>query len=215
MDEILVIGDAHATDDERRERLLSIYEHSDAPVALQVGDLGHYSLPRMTYFIAGNNEEYDTIEALRAGESPSAVRNCRLLASSSIAIGNQRIAGLSGNFAPSRYDQDRESLRGDRRRHFTAADIARAKSLSDIDILLTHEAPHGVIETEPYPVGCVHIDRLLTELEPSLCLIGHHHDHIEGTFGRTRVVSLAPAWEGFYHLDTTSRTLSWFELPGS
>jgi hypothetical protein len=50
-------------------------------------------------------------------------------------------------------------------------------------------------------------DDLLSALEPDLCLVGHHHEHAEGTFGPTRVVTLRPVWDGYYLLDPETLTL--------
>ncbi len=209
---MLVLGDAHASDPERRAMLLDAYERSDADAALQVGDLEFYDLPTPTWFIAGNNEDQDVIAALRAGKRIGGVSNASLLASDAVTVEGLRIAGLSGNFAPTRFEKDREQLGGDRRRHFVRAEVDRAAALQDIDVFLTHEAPHGVIETATYDAGNEHVDRILREVEPDLCLVGHHHEHAEADFGPTRVVSLAPVWEATYRLDPETLRLDRVEF---
>jgi Icc-related predicted phosphoesterase len=198
---MLVLGDAHASDPERRAALLDAYAASDADHAIQLGDLEYYDLPVPTWFVAGNNEDQDVIAALRAGERPHGVRNVTLLASEAVTVEGVRIAGLSGNYAPTRFEKDRAALSGDRRRHFVRTEVDRAAALDDVDVFLTHEAPHGVIETASYDAGNEHVERILRDLEPDLCLVGHHHEHAESSFGRTRVVSLDPAWEATYRLD--------------
>jgi Icc-related predicted phosphoesterase len=210
---MLVLGDAHAADPDRRAALRAAYRESGADVALQVGDLGWYDLPVPTWFVAGNNEDQDVVEALRRGERPPGVSNARLLASTVATVEGRRIAGLSGNYAPTRYETDRAQLRGERRRHFTHEDVARARGLSDVDVFLAHEAPHGLDVSEPYEVGCPYVDSILEALRPDLCLVGHHHQHAEGGFGGTRVVSLAPAWESYYTLDPDSLELARHETP--
>lgn len=209
-DQILVLGDAHGSDPERREALLECYERVDPSIALQAGDLEYYDLPVPTWFVAGNNEDLDVIEALRAGEQPAGVRNAHLLASTVADVGGLRVAGLSGNHAPSRYDRSRAELVGDRRRHFTHEDVERAHDLAaldgEIDVFLTHEAPHGLL-SYGYDPGCTYVDDLLEELSPDLCLVGHHHAHHEMEVGGTRVVSLAPAWEGYYTLEPETLAL--------
>lgn len=202
--DLLVLGDAHADDPAHREALQAAYAAADADRALQVGDLLHYDLPVPTWFVAGNNDDLDLIDALRRGETPAGVRNAHLLASEVVDLDGIRVAGLSGNYAPTRYDYDRDELRGKRRRHFTHEDVEAALALADVDVFLAHEAPHGLLEKDHYDPGCTHVDRILRELEPELCLVGHHHEHAEATFGETRVVSLAPAWEAYYTLETES-----------
>ena len=206
---MLVLGDAHADDPDNRRALLAAYRDSRAEVALQLGDLLFYDLPVPTYFIGGNNEDFDVIDALRAGEDPegATVRNATLLASTVTDVGGLRVAGLSGNYAPTKYDESRADLEGERRRHFVREDVERLKQVEDVDVLLTHEAPRGLIYYG-YDAGCERIDELLDALEPDLCLVGHHERHAEVEYGDTRVVSLAPAWERYYELDPETLALS-------
>ncbi|SEW16114.1 metallophosphoesterase family protein [Natrinema salifodinae] len=208
---MLVLGDAHASEPDRSETLLGIYRTLEPDRVLQVGDLQRYDLPAPTWFVAGNNEDFDVIEALRAGEDrdPPAetdVRNVHLLASTAATVDGLRVAGLSGNFAPTKYDLSRDELSGERRRHFTHEDVERAADLEDIDVFLTHEAPTGLL-SYGYDPGCEHVDDLLEAISPDLCLVGHHHRHREAEFADTRVVSLAPAWERYYTLDPETLTL--------
>lgn len=198
---MLVLGDAHADDASNRRALLAAYEETDTDTALQVGDLLYYDLPLPTWFIAGNNEDFDVIESLRTGNNPKTTTNAHLLVSTAVELRGIRIAGLSGNHAPTQYDKTRSELNESRRRHFVRKDVERAMELTEVDVFLTHEAPHGLLQTGGYDVGCKHIDAILRTLEPDLCLVGHHHQHAEGTFGETKVVSLAPVWESYYTLD--------------
>ena len=213
---MLVLGDAHAADPEKRVALERVYAAADEDVAIQVGDLQWYDPPVETYFIAGNNEDFDVIDALRAGEAPqgdgggSAVH---LLASDVVEVDGLRVAGLSGNFAPTQFEKARADLSGDRRRHFVSADVEAAKELADVDVFLTHEAPHGLLEKGSYDVGCKHVDAILRAVEPALCLVGHHHEAAESRFGQTRVVSLAPAWEHYYTLEPETLALTRYGTP--
>lgn len=211
---ILVLGDAHASTAARRRALFAAYRSSAAEVALQCGDLLYYDLPVPTYFVGGNNEDFDVIQALRNGRiSSRGVENAHLLHSTMAEVAGLRVAGLTGNYAPSRFDRNRQQLGGERRRHFVQSDVDRACQLSDIDVFLAHEAPHGLPVTEDYDVGNKHIDRILEAVKPRLCLVGHHHEHAETTFGETRVVSLAPTWESYYELDPQTLTLSRSKTP--
>ena len=212
---MLVLGDAHADDPDNRRALLAAYREADAEIALQTGDLLYYDLPVPTYFVGGNNEDFDVIDALRRGETDDAatdVTNAHLLASTVAEVEGLRVAGLSGNYAPTKYDEDREDLSEDRRRHFVRDDVERLKDADDVDVLLTHEAPHGLIYYG-YDAGCERIDELLDALEPDLCLVGHHERHAESQYGDTRVVSLAPAWERYYRLDPATLELTEYATP--
>jgi Icc-related predicted phosphoesterase len=211
---MLVLGDAHATTSDRRRALFAAYRAADADVALQAGDLMFYDLPIPTYFIAGNNEDFDVVESLRHGRlESSGVSNAHLLHSTTADVEGLRVAGLSGNFAPTQFEKSRSDLLDDRRRHFVREDVERAKHLDDVDVFIAHEAPHGVPVTEQYEVGCSHIDDILRALEPDLCLVGHHHEHAESEVGPTRVVSLRPTWESYYTLDPDTLSLTRHDTP--
>ncbi|AHG03242.1 metallophosphoesterase [Halobacterium sp. DL1] len=213
---MLVLGDAHAETPDRRQSLFAAYRAADADVALQAGDLMYYDLPIPTYFIGGNNEDFDVVEALRHGRIESDdVSNAVLLHSTVETVDGLRVAGLSGNYAPTQFEKDRTMLRGDRRRHFVRNDVERAKELEDVDVFLAHEAPHGLPVTEEYDVGCKYIDELLDALDPDLCLVGHHHEHAESTYGDTRVISLAPAWNSYYRLDPDTLSVSRHDTPSA
>jgi Icc-related predicted phosphoesterase len=209
---MLVLGDAHANTPDRRRTLMGLYETVAPDVVLQLGDLFYYDLPVETYFIAGNNEDFDVIDALRHGRlRSSTVRNARLLDSRTVDLAGLTIAGLSGNYAPTQYDKPRSGLRGDRRRHFVREDVEALKRVGDVDVLLTHEAPHGTPVQEEYSVGCRPIDELVAVLDPELVLIGHHHQHTETTIDGTTVVTAAPAWESYYELDPSTCTVERFD----
>lgn len=209
---MLVLGDAHATDLDRRRALSAAYDAANADVALQLGDLESYDLPVETWFVAGNNEDFDVIDALRDGTDRPDVDNANLLASTSVELAGLRIAGLSGNYAPTQYDLPRSQLVGDRRRHFTRTDVERLADIEGIDVLLTHEAPKGLLYYG-YDPGCERINDLLDATDPDLCLVGHHHRHREAEIRGCRVVSLEPVWERYYTLDPSTLTLDAHDPP--
>jgi len=206
---MLVLGDAHAADPENREALLAAYHATDADVALHVGDLEHYDLPVPTYFVAGNNEDFDVIESMRRNETLGG-RNARLIASTAAEVAGLCVAGLSGNYAPTQYEKSRDELSGDRRRHFTHEDIRAAMELADadVDVFLTHEPPQGFMGQ-----GSAHVDEVLRTVRPDLCLVGHHHRHAEGRFEDTRLVGVEPVWESYYEMDPETLELERHDTP--
>ena len=208
---MLVLGDAHAADADKREALLAAYDAASADVALQVGDLQWYDLPVETWFVAGNNEDLDVTDALRDGATPSGVNNAHLLASTATELQGLRVAGLSGNYAPTQFEKPRSELEGDRRRHFVREDVEALAAVGDVDVLLTHEAPEGLLYYG-YDPGCEHVNGLLDALDPDLCLVGHHERHREAEIEGCRVVSLAPAWERYYALDPDGLALDAHEV---
>jgi Icc-related predicted phosphoesterase len=122
--------------------------------------------------------------------------NVNLLASTAADVQGVCVAGLSGNYSPTRYEKSRDELSGDRRRHFTREDVRAATELDGVDVFLTHESPQGFLGR-----GSAHVDDILRALQPDLCLVGHHHRHAEGRFEETRLVGLEPVWESYYRLD--------------
>ncbi len=142
---MLVLGDAHADEKAKREALLAAFGETDADRALQVGDLQYYELPVPTWFVAGNDEDLNVIEALREGREPEGVRNVHVLASDAVDLKGLRVAGLSGNYAPTQFDKPRSELEDERRRHFVREDVERTLELTDVDVFLAHEAPHGLL----------------------------------------------------------------------
>jgi Icc-related predicted phosphoesterase len=211
---MLVLGDAHANTPDRRRALLRAYDAADPDLALQLGDLFHYDLPVETHFIAGNNEDFDVIDALRHGRiRSSTVRNARLLDGETVDLRGITVGGLSGNFAPTQFEKPRSALRGERRRHFVREDVERLKGADGVDVLLTHEAPHGTAVSEDYAVGCRPVDELLAVLEPALCLVGHHHQHTDTRIGDTRVITAAPAWDSYYELDPETLAIERHDTP--
>jgi Icc-related predicted phosphoesterase len=211
---MLVLGDAHATTAGRRRALFAAYRAADESVAVQAGDLMYYDLPFETYFIGGNNEDFDTIDALRNGRVESeSVSNVTLLHSTAETVEGRRVAGLSGNHAPTQFDKPRAVLRGDRRRHFVHDDVEEAKRLEDVDVFVAHEAPNGLPVEEDYQVGCEHIDEILDALDPEVCLVGHHHQHAESEYGDTQVYGLDPVWESYYTLDPDTLEVTRHDAP--
>jgi Icc-related predicted phosphoesterase len=207
---MLVLGDAHADNDSNRQFLHRAYSDTTDEYAVQVGDLLYYTLPKPTWFIAGNNEDHDRTEPAKTNDTPTDIgTNAYLLNGTSTEINGLTVTGLSGNFAPTQFDKSRSALINDRRRHFTHEDIDRILELTPtaIDILLTHEAPYNLITSENYTVGCPHIDTIIDEIQPRLCLVGHHHEHAETHRNQTRVISLAPIWDGYYTLSPDTLTL--------
>lgn len=212
---MLVLGDAHADDPANRRALTAAYSESDAETALQAGDLGVYDLPAPTWFVAGNNEDFDVVEAIRRGDSTLGTGNRpRLLDGGVVELDGLRVTGVSGTYAPTRYDLSRDELAGDRRRHFTRDEIEHAKGLRDVDVLLLHQAPHGLLRIGGRDPGCRPIDELVSALAPDLVLVGHFHRHAEATVGDSRVVALAPVWEGYYALDPGTPALERRPRPG-
>ena len=181
------LGDVHG-DFASIRRIMA--RHPDVSFWICVGDLaddqGRYEpVDVPVYWIKGNNENFD---AIASGDMPASLRyvpNATLT-----TIDGVRIAGLGGTFAPNWYRTPAADLPhprkgtaratelADKRRHFVKEEVDRCKTLTDLDLFLTHEAPR------PYRVhggrgpdaGKTPINEVLAAAQPKLHLFGHHHE---------------------------------------
>lgn len=175
--------------------------HPDIPFWLCVGDVasasGGYPTPvAPLYWIKGNNEAFDRIDAFGCGAET--IPNLHYLPNATaLALGALRVAGVGGTFAPTWYDTPAADLPhptkgtakatelADKRRHFVRDEIDACKALGPIDVLLTHEAPTPFwidLPSSTAPsrrwrrdVGKRPITDLADALRPRLHCFGHHH----------------------------------------
>jgi Icc-related predicted phosphoesterase len=175
----------------------ALERHPDVPFWLCVGDLASRSgaypdSVKPLYWIKGNNENFDRIAELEAGQRP--IRNLHFIRNgTAVDAGPLRVAGLGGTYAPTWFDTPAARLphtpRDDKRRHFVREEIEACRRLGRVDILMTHEAPRPfIIVDEPTPgmprarrrdAGKPAINEVLAVLKPRLHLFGHHHRFIE------------------------------------
>src|SRR5258706_7008744 len=157
--QIGALGDIHG---EFETVELIMNRHADVPLWVCVGDVasneGEYFTPPVPlHFIKGNNEEFDVLAAAAAGRSPSPTLHY-LPNGGPYVVGPWRVAALGGTFAPSWYNTPAAALppskgpklsaaslklgkaRDDKRRHFVREEALACKSLTKIDLLLTHDA---------------------------------------------------------------------------
>ena len=171
--------------------------HPEIPFWLCVGDVasvtGAYPHPGVPlYFIKGNNENFDALDAGQLPANLYYVRNAERLELPGVTA-----TGVGGTFAPTWYDTAASALphpkkstprateQADKRRHFVRGDIDACRQLAGIDVLLTHEAPSPFwidlpSSTSPSKrwrrdVGKPQISELAEALRPRLHVFGHHH----------------------------------------
>jgi hypothetical protein len=191
-----VVGDIHGNFT-ALERILT--RHPEVPFWLCVGDVasasGAYPVPAApVYWIKGNNESFDRIEAFRAGTEQ--IPNLHYIPNGTVVtVGSLTVAGLGGTFAPTWYETPAADLpakpKDDKRRHFVREEIDAGKRHRRADVLLTHEAPKPFwidlpSSTSPSrrwrrDVGKAPIAELADALRPRLHCFGHHHVHASFT----------------------------------
>ena len=159
---------------------------------LCVGDVatpdGRYEpFPAPLYFIKGNNENFDVLASGELPENLFYIPNGQRT-----AISELRIAGLGGTHAPTMYEVRAADLphpkkstpkateAADRRRHFVREEVEACKTLRDVDVFLSHEAPRPFRVPRGIDAGKTPINEVLAAMQPRLHLFGHHHRFVAG-----------------------------------
>jgi uncharacterized protein len=199
--------------------------HPEVPFWLCVGDVasvaGAYPIPSAPlYWIKGNNEAFDRIDALVKGRE--SIPNFHYVPNgTSVSVDGVTVAGVGGTFAPTWYDTPAAKLpsrpKDDKRRHFVREEIEAAKGLGNVDVLLTHEAPKPFwieLPSSTAPtrrwrrdVGKVPIAELADALQPRLHLFGHHHVHAAFTRAGIPTVCVDRVNRGYLLVDRA--TFAW------
>ncbi len=120
------------------------------------------------------------------------------------------IVGLPGNFAPTWYERPKP-FPGDRVRHFNAADVAALSRFRHPSVLLMHEAFRGQAPGKLGAMGVPVLAELVRQLQPEVCLTGHHHTGIVTEYGPTLAIALPRAEAGYVRLwfAPEGRRLGW------
>ncbi len=201
------LGDIHGDFDAVRAIMA---RHTDVPFWLSVGDVaandGRYEpVPAPLYWIKGNNEDFDFVQAQIDGRDP--LDHLHYIPNGVVQrVGPLRVAGLGGTFAPTWFDTKPCDLPGarrtprpgaatrklgaardDKRRHFVRVEVNACKAMRQIDVLLTHEAPRPFVVADedgrrarhgPRDAGKSPINDVLGAMKPRLHLFGHHHQFV-------------------------------------
>ena len=187
--------------------------HGDIALWLQVGDIasndGSYFAPTSPLFwINGNNEDFDVVAAAVAGNPPATTLHY-LPNGGPHLVGPWRVAALGGTFAPSWYHTAAAALppsrgrrisgssvklgksRDDKRRHFVRDEVLKCKTLTGIDVFLTHEAPRPFYPAgRRIDAGKTVINEVLASMKPRLHLFGHHHEFTDSVRQGVRSIGL-------------------------
>lgn len=194
--------------------------HEDIPFWLCVGDVaddqGRYEpLPVPLHFVKGNNEGFD---ALAEGRLPA---NVNYLPNATLrTVGGVRVAGLGGTFAPSWFATPASALPhprkgtqkatelADKRRHFVREEVEACKALTEVDLLLTHEAPRpyvmGQVGGRGNDAGKTAINEVLAAVKPRLHVFGHHHRFTEREVQGVRSVGLDVVSKSYLIVDAVT-----------
>jgi len=215
------LGDIHGAFDTVQT---IIRQHPDVPLWVCVGDVasndGDYFEPAAPlYWIKGNNEDFDVIAAALAGKPPSQTL-CYLANGGPHKVGPWRVAALGGTFAPSWYNSPATLLppsrgrkssaaslklgksRDDKRRHFVRDEVLVCKSLTNIDLFLTHEAPRPFYPAgRRIDAGKTVLNDVLSAMKPRLHLFGHHHEFTDSVRQGIRSIGLDVVTKSYLLID--------------
>jgi Icc-related predicted phosphoesterase len=81
--------------------------------------------------------------------------------------------------------------RDDKRRHFVREEVLVCKSLTRIDVFLTHEAPRPFFPAgRRIDAGKTVLNDVLASMKPRLHLFGHHHEFTDSMRQGVRSIGL-------------------------
>ncbi len=111
----------------------------------------------------------------------------------SITIGSRtlRVGALGGNYSPKYFYVAPEELSQGKRKHYTETHIHSLIEKAPFDILLTHEAPDGVVIRDGVDLGRPEIGALIRKTTPRFAFFGHHHWHTKTEIGNATVVGFS------------------------
>jgi calcineurin-like phosphoesterase family protein len=219
--QIGALGDVHGAFDTVQ---MIMQRHPEVPLWVSVGDVasneGEYFEPvGPLYFIKGNNEDFDVLAAAVRGK-PVAPRLHFLQNGGPHPVGPWRVAALGGTFAPSWYNTPATALppskvrkpaasslklgksRDDKRRHFVRDEVLACKSLTAIDVFLTHEAPRPFYPAgRRIDAGKTVLNDVLAAMKPRLHLFGHHHEFTDSMRQGVRSIGLDLVTKSYLLID--------------
>jgi len=208
--QIGALGDIHGAFDTVHDIM---QRHEDVPLWVCVGDVasneGEYFTPvAPMYFIKGNNEDFDILADAKAGHPPAPTLHY-LPNGGPYNVGPWRVAALGGTFAPSWYNTPAAALppskgkkpspaslklgksRDDKRRHFVRDEVLLCKSLANVDLFMTHEAPRPFYPAgRRIDAGKTVLNDVLAAMKPRLHLFGHHHEFTDSMRHGVRSIGL-------------------------
>lgn len=216
---ICIAGDVHGQLDEfyKNIRDFELKSKISFDVVLQVGDLGVWTdaqnhdgitklhngtgdfprwykekriAPVKTYFINGNNEDFDFLDAVKLSGDFEILGNLFYLPNGSVneikidcrhggKIENLTVAGIGGKYDPEYFRHKNAN------RYYTEYEVDnlinyRKTNLDkQIDIFISHDAPEDVLiednnKNRYYPES-IGLRKLILKIMPKLVFFGHHH----------------------------------------
>jgi hypothetical protein len=198
---VLQVGDAEAQRDEA--------EAAQVPGPAKYRKLGDFHevvngslvMPAPLWFIAGNHEPFDALDAHGPGEWGPGVT---YLGRAGLAeIGGLRVGFLSGIYGEKVFRLSKtgelERRWGKHSAHYTSQELQTAweAMVDGVDVLIAHDWPVGVNDLDVNdqsrfgPPGDENVRALIDDFQPIISLHGHMHRPATAVFGDTTVNCLA------------------------
>ena len=206
VDAVLAVGDVEAfavPDDHRRKAA-----KRTMPAEFAAFARGESRMPRPFYFIGGNNEDFEGLHVLPdGGEVAPGVHYLGRVGAATIA--GIRVGWLSGIHAPKWVESPLLAPTSTATRkqagYFRLVEVERLRAEREVDLLLTHEWPHGLFARTPGKplrpwMGSPLTRSVVDAVQPQWLLCGHSHERFAATLrhpgdGSTRVACLDEAAE--------------------
>lgn len=221
---VLAVGDVEAfaqAEDHRRKAA-----KRTMPAEFSAFASGAAKFDRPLYFIGGNNEDFEALHGIQGGgEIAPGVHYLGRVGVK--ALGGVKIAFLSGILAPKHFDKPlaQPSTQETRKQagYFRRDESATLAGVKDVDFLLVHEWPKGLLRRTPnggktlrayrFPwIGNPISRELMDHLKPRWLFAGHSHvpfsttvTHPDGTQTRVACLDQAAKPDG---------AIFWLELEG-
>jgi predicted phosphohydrolase len=138
--------------------------------------------PRRTLFIKGNHEDFVWLDAQ---PDPEVLPKLFYLRNgTTFDLGGITVGGVGGCHGPSNFERRSKDLQGYAKRHYTREDIDTLLARRRVDLLLTHDAPAGVVFPRHrrgfnWASEAVGLDDLVRGVRPRVCFFGHHHTRLD------------------------------------
>jgi len=153
--------------------------------------------PRPTVFIKGNHEDFVWLDAQPSSEVLPGLHYLKNGHVHELAAHDEvlRVGGVGGCYGPSDFERQSKHLQGYAKRHYTRDEIATLSARSNLDIVLTHDAPAGVRferhrRGEGFISEAAGLDELLVRTQPRVCFFGHHHTRFDAEVAGVRCLGV-------------------------
>ena len=199
--QIGALGDIHGAFDTVQD-IMS--RHGDVPLWVCVGDVasnegGYFEPSAPLYFIKGNNEDFDVLAEAARGRSPSAALH--YLPNGGPHTPAAALPPSKGP-KPSALSLKLGKSRDDKRRHFVREEVVVCKSLTKVDLFLTHEAPRPFYPAgRRIDAGKTALNDVLAAMHPRIHLFGHHHEFSDSVRQSVRSIGLDVVTKSYLLID--------------